>query len=112
MVLFNAICSYSVYYVHFGFNLSIRSIFVPFGPFVSTSVHLDHLDPFWSTSVHFGALTCSKKKKKKDMFGLRVPIINPNLFLKNIDLKLIISKILSIAFIVATLLLSYINVTF
>ena len=46
------------------------------------------------------------------MFGLRVPIINPNLFLKNIDLKLIISKILSIAFIVATLLLSYINVTF
>ena len=46
------------------------------------------------------------------MFGLRAPIINPNLFLKNIDLKLIISKILSIAFIVATLLLSYINVTF
>ena len=46
------------------------------------------------------------------MFGLRVPIINPNLFLKNIDLKLIISKILSIAFIVTTLLLSYINVTF
>ena len=46
------------------------------------------------------------------MFGLRVPILYPNLFFKNIDFKLVISKILSIAFIIVTLLLSHINVAF
>ena len=44
------------------------------------------------------------------MFGLTVPILNLNLLIKKIDLKLIKSKILSITFIVTTLLLSYINV--
>ena len=49
----------------------------------------------------------------KDRFELRGPILNPNLLKKrNIDLKLVISKILSIAFIIATFLLSHINVTF
>ena len=44
------------------------------------------------------------------MFGLKEPNLNPNL-LKNIyiNLKLVISKILSIEFVVATLLLSHIN---
>ena len=46
------------------------------------------------------------------MFRLRALILNPNLFLKNIDLKLVISKILNITFIVATFLLSRINVAF
>ena len=44
------------------------------------------------------------------MFGLTVPILNLNLLKKKKDLKLIKSKILSITFIIATLLLSYINV--
>ena len=45
------------------------------------------------------------------MFKLRVPILNKNLLIY-IDLKLVISKILSIVFIVATLLLSHINFSF
>ena len=45
------------------------------------------------------------------MFGLRAPILNANL-LKKKDFKLVISKILSITFIIATLLLSHINVAF
>ena len=47
------------------------------------------------------------------MFGLNAPNLNPNL-LKNIyiNLKLVISKILSIIFIVTTLLLNHINVAF
>ena len=46
------------------------------------------------------------------MFGLTVPILNLNLLIKKIDLKLIKSKILSITFIVTTFLLSCINITF
>ena len=48
----------------------------------------------------------------KDKFELREPILNPNLLKKYIDLKLIISKIVSITLIVTTLLLSHINVAF
>ena len=46
------------------------------------------------------------------MFGLKLSILNPNLLKKNINLKLVVSKILNIAFIVTTLLFSHINVTF
>ena len=56
------------------------------------------------------------------MFGLLVPILNPNLLKKKkniyiyiyvyIYLKLIISKILSITFIIITLLLNHINIAF
>ena len=45
------------------------------------------------------------------MFRLRALILNQNLLIY-IDLKLVISKILSIVFIVATLLLSHINFAF
>ena len=44
------------------------------------------------------------------MFGLKVPILNPNLLKIYINLKLVISKIFNIAFIVTTILLSHINV--
>ena len=47
------------------------------------------------------------------MFRLRALILNQNLLIYiYIDLKLVISKILSIVFIVATLLLSHINFAF
>ena len=46
------------------------------------------------------------------MFGLKLSILNPNLLKKNINLKLVVSKILNIAFIVTTLLFSHINVAF
>ena len=48
----------------------------------------------------------------KDRFELREPILNLDLLKKYIDLKLIISKIVSITLIVTTLLLSHINVAF
>ena len=47
----------------------------------------------------------------EDGFGLRAHILNPNLLLY-INLKLVISKILSIALIIITLLLSHINIAF
>ena len=53
------------------------------------------------------------------MFRLRSPIPNPNLLKHthththtHINFKLVISKILSISFIIATLLLNYINIAF
>ena len=46
----------------------------------------------------------------KYIFGLKAPILNPNLFKKYINLKLVISKILSITFIIVTVLLSLINI--
>ena len=47
------------------------------------------------------------------MFGLRAPILNSNLLIYiYIYFKLVISKILSITFIVTTFLLSCINITF
>ena len=48
----------------------------------------------------------------KDRFGLRARLLSPNLLQKNVDLKLVISKILSMTFIIPTLLMGYINVTF
>ena len=56
---------------------------------------------------------------EKYRFGLRAQILNPNLLYIYIymcvyikDINFVISKILSVAFIVATLLLSHINVAF
>ena len=46
------------------------------------------------------------------MFGLREPILSLNLFKIYINLKLIMPKVLSVAFIVDTLLLSHINLAF
>ena len=46
------------------------------------------------------------------MFELKAPNLNQYLLKKNISLKLVISKILSITFIIATLLSSHIKVAF
>ena len=47
----------------------------------------------------------------KDIFGLKALNLNPYIYIY-IYLKLVISKILNITFIVATLLLNHINVAF
>ena len=134
LVLFGLICSNLVHYVYLGPNLSIRSYlvhigplcliwstsvllgpvlstlysvqFVPFGPIQSICVHFDSFVPLWLILVYFNLFLCTyiwvESTYSKSKF----------IYLKNIDLKLIISKILSIVFIVATLLLSHINVAF
>ena len=48
----------------------------------------------------------------KERFGFKAPLLNQNLLKKYIDLNLLISKILSKTFIIATLLLSHINEAF
>ena len=120
LVIFNPLSFYLVYigpirstmilfgpYVHFGPNLSIGSYSVLFGPpcsFLSYFVHLVHLCPLLSIFMHlyiyiyinYVWIACSKSK----------------FITKNVYLKLVISKILSIIFIVTILLLSYINITF
>ena len=67
-VLFGLLWSYLVHWVHL----------VSFGPIMSiqsTLFHLDHFSPFWSTLIYLCALT----KWEKNMFGLKAPILNPNL---------------------------------
>ena len=134
LVLFGLICSNLVHYVYFGPNLSIRSYsvhigplclirstlvllgpvsstlysvqFVPFGPIQSICVHFGSFVPLWLILVYFNLFLCTyiwvESTYSKSKF----------IYLKNTNLKLIISKILSIVFIVTTLLLSHINVAF
>ena len=52
--------------------------------FQSTLIHSVNFGPLWSILVYL--------RMGKDMFGLKVVILNPNL-LKNIDLKLISNSI-------------------
>ena len=131
LVLFNQHQSYSIQFGHIQSIMStsvlicpcvlIRSYLVDIGPICpiqSTLFHLVHLFPLQSirtTLIHFGPLRSIFAHLhiwKKNMFGLRVSILYPNLFFKNIGLKLVISKILSVAFIIATLLLSHNNIAF
>ena len=80
-VLFSSLWSYSVLLV------PIQSYFVHlvhFVPFVFTSVHLDRFNSFWSTSVRF----CTLEYREKDMFKLRVPILNPNIYKGGRDTEL------------------------
>ena len=80
-------------------------LFGPFNPPCSYLLHLIHFGLLGYIFVHLN--------NGKNMFGLKPPNLNPNLFKKkNINLKVVISKILGILFIVATFLLSYINVVF
>ena len=116
-VLFGLVRSYSdhsPYSVHFRL---IRSTLVHFSPFSSIWSILIYSSLFWSILVHFDPLITFSPFlyiyiMAKDKFELREPILNPNLLKKYIDLKLIISKIVSITLIVTTLLLSHINVAF
>ena len=90
----------------------IRSISVPFGPFCplqSYSVHFIPFGPIQSiqiTSIHFGPL----RFIFVHLHNGKIHVWIESIYKKN--LKLVISKILSITFIIATLLLSHINVTF
>ena len=76
-ILFSLLWSYSVLLVLIRSYFVHLVHFVPFGPFVFTLVHLDQFDSFWSTSVHFCTLAC----RGKDMFRLRVPILNPKIYI-------------------------------
>ena len=66
-ILFISLSYYLVLLVSFGPILSIRFYFVhsvhfvPFGPFVFTSVQLHHFNSFWSTSVHICTLAYREK---------------------------------------------------
>ena len=109
-VLLGKLCSYLV---HFS---PIRSTLVIFGPIWFIWSYSNHFGPFWSTSLYSVHFLCTYIMEKY-RFGLRAQILNPNLLYIYVcvyikDLKLVISKILSVAFIVATLLLSHINVAF
>ena len=81
--------------------------FVLFGPFVSTTVHSNHFGPFLSTTVHFCALTYREKH-----FWVESNYSRSKFIKKYINIKLVISKILSVEIIDATFLLSHINITF
>ena len=68
-----------------------------------------------SILVYFGAfdLFLCTYIVGKEKFGLKASILNPIFFFfLNIDLKLVKSKIFSIIFLVAMILLSHINVEF
>ena len=97
-VLLSSLWSYSILLFPI-WSYSIWSICVHFGPFRPLQFILVHFSSFLYTCI-----------QGKDMFRLRVPIVNPIYIY--IYIKLIISKILSITFIVTTPLLSHINITF
>ena len=120
-VLLSPHCFYLVQSVHFN---PIRSNLVLFNPFCPLQSYSVHLVPIWLYSLHlvhffpfdpirsiqiiqfmlvdFDLFLCTYIVGK-DMFGLKAPNLNPNLLKNKINLKLVISKILSIAFIVTTL---------
>ena len=135
-ILFSPIWSRLAHSIYFGPNLSIHSYSVNFAPIQSPSVIygpfgpscyirsyfvcLVHFVPFgsiWSirtTSVHFGSLQSIFVHLiigKKHVWVESTYILNPNSLNIYINLKLVISKISSIVFIVTTLLLR-INVVF
>ena len=104
LVLFSPPWSYLV-------HMSTLVLIYPLVLFWSYLVHLIpilsysvHFIPFVSTSVHFYALT--------GYVWIESTFSKSKFITKNIDLKFVISKILSIIFIVAILLLSHINVVF
>ena len=108
------------YSVHFGPFDSIRSTYmVLFSPLQFIWFYLVHfiqfsvIRSFCFLFINFGPYWCTYIMRK-DIFELRAPILNPNLLYIYIyiDLKLVISKILYIVFIVTTLLFSHINIEF
>ena len=126
MVLFGSLCPIRFYlflfspYVHFGPNMSIHSYLVHVDPSLSTlfpfvhSIHFIPFSPFVSTSIYFGPLwfIFMNLNIRKRYVWIESTYSKYKFIKNNIDLKLAISKILSITFIVDTLLLSHINVAF
>ena len=142
LVLFGPIQSILSILIHFSHIPSILStlvLFSLFSPRRSYSVYIGPIRPLWSNCplqsylVHsflFGPFnpTCSYSvlllnfgllqsifvhlNNEKNMFGLKVHNLNLNLLKIYINLKVVISKILSISFIVTTFLLSHINLAF
>ena len=135
LVLCNPFYPLQFYFVHIGLIrfTSIQSI--QFGsaqfiwsysfhivPIWSSYVHLVHFvlfDPIWSiriTSVHFGppwSIFVHLHNEKRHVWVESTLSKSKFIYIYiYISLKLVISKILSIAFIVAKLLLSHINVIF
>ena len=82
------------------------SVHLVFGPIRSICVQFGSFVPLWLILVYFSLFLCTyiwvESTYSKSKF----------IYLKNTNLKLIISKILNIVFIVTTLLLSHINVAF
>ena len=98
--------------IHFGPFGPIRSTLFPFGPIFSvwsTSFHLVQFGPFMP---HFGPFLCTYIYREKNVWVEST--YSESKFIKKIyiNLKFIIFKILSIVFIIATLLLSHIKITF
>ena len=131
--LFGWICSYLVHYVYFGphFPICSYSVYigplcsfqftlVQFGPPCSHLVHFYLFGPFLSTLVHFDSLwSIFLYLHIRKTYIWVESIYSKSKFIKiyiyicmYINLKLVISKILSIIFIVAIFLLSHINVAF
>ena len=130
LVLFGSICS--IQSIMFTLVLIcqfvlIRSTSVPFNliqstvlfsPFRSTLFSFGHILPIRSICIYFNSFFCTYIQGK-DMLGLRMTILNSNL-LKYIyihvyiylNFKIVISKIINMVLINATLLLSHINVVF
>ena len=107
-----SILSTLIHFSPYSKNGPTQSTLVLFGLLRSNLVLFGSFGSLWFILIHFNLFLCTYIMGK-DMFGLKEPNLNPNL-LKNIyiNLKLVISKILSIEFIIAILLLSHINVTF
>ena len=133
--LFRWICSYLVHYVYFGPNFPICSYSVYIGPLCSFQftlvqfgppcfhlVHFYLFGPFVFTLVHFYSLWSiflylhiGKRYIWVESIYSKSKFINIYIYIyicMYINLKLVISKILSIIFIVAIFLLSHINVAF
>ena len=131
LVLFGPIQFILTTLVFLGPIQSTLLLFSPFFPLRSNqscSVHFHliwsysmNFSPIWFYSVHFSPFIAFSPFLCiyiiwKNRFGLRAPILNPNLVCAYIylyvDLKFVISKILSITFIIITFLLSHINIVF
>ena len=97
-VLFSLFCPLCSYSIHFSL---IQSTFVWFGRFGLIRSSSVHFGPFNA----FGPFLCTYIIEKRQVW------VNPNSLKKNIDLKLVICKILNITFIIM-FLLSHINVAF
>ena len=109
-VLFSPIWSCSV-------HLSTLVLICPLGPpcfFRSYYVHSVHFVPFrllQSILVHFDLFMCTYIMGKKHVW-VKTTYSKSKFIIKNINLKFVISKILSIVFIVIMFLLSHIIVAF
>ena len=106
LFLFSPLLFYSVYLVHFYSIQSIWSTLVLFNPFNLIQSTLVHFGPLLSIRSIFVHLHTGKRQVWIEN------IYSKSKFIIKKNLKLVISKILSIGFIITILLLSFINVSF